>query len=160
MQVKDIMSTPAVTCGTDDTTNRAAQLMWENDCGAIPVVGSGGKLAGIVTDRDICMAAYIKGQPLRGIQVADIMSRQVVSCRAEDDLAQVGSQLGRSRIRRVPVVDAEDRPIGMLTLNDIARSAARVDARKAGVSSDGFVQTMAAICSPRGRQLKTAKSKA
>ena len=159
MQVKDIMNAPPVTCGSTDSTNRAAQLMWENDCGAIPVVGPDGKLAGIVTDRDICMAAYTQGQPLQAIQVAAIMSRQVVSCRAEDDIGQVGSQLGTSRIRRVPVVDAEDRPIGMLTLNDIARNAVRIDSHKAGISSDGFVHTMAAICGPRGRQLKAAKSK-
>lgn len=158
MRVQDIMSKPAFTCGTTDTLNTAAQQMWEHDCGAIPVVGPDGKVVGIVTDRDICMAAYMQGQPLTAISVANVMTKQVSSCRPEDDVGQVEKILGGKQIRRVPVVDVDGRPIGILSLNDIARTAVRPDARKQGLPSERVVQTLAAICGPRGRQSNAAKA--
>src|SRR5262245_51459466 len=54
MQIKDIMSTPAVTCPADATLDQAARAMWDSDCGILPVVFDDGRLAGVVTDRDIC----------------------------------------------------------------------------------------------------------
>jgi CBS domain-containing protein len=60
----DLMTTNAKSCGTMDNLERAAQIMWENDCGVVPVVDGSERVVGMVTDRDICMAAYTQGQPL------------------------------------------------------------------------------------------------
>jgi CBS domain-containing protein len=57
------------TCGPSDTLNRAAQLMWENDCGCLPMADEGGRPIGMITDRDSCMCAYTRGLPLTGLQV-------------------------------------------------------------------------------------------
>ena len=146
MRVKDLMSHPLVTCPTRSTLDQAARLMWEFDCGIVPVINDEGRLDGVVTDRDICMAAYTQGLPLHAIPVTTAMARQVVAAHAQDSVASAEALMREYQVRRLPVLDAEGRPIGLLALNDLARAAAH--GRKGGVEHD-FTSTMAAVCEPR-----------
>jgi CBS domain-containing protein len=146
MQIKDAMTQPVVTCSMTSTLEDAARLMWECDCGIIPVVGDDGRLSGVVTDRDICMAAYTQGKPLRAIPVTTAMARQVVASHVGDGVEQVEALMRETQVRRVPVLDNEGRPVGIVSLNDLARLAAR--ARRSGVDRE-LVQTLAAVCRPR-----------
>jgi CBS domain-containing protein len=113
----------------------------------LPVLGSDGRLVGIVTDRDICMASYTRGERLRDMHVSDAMAREPYSCHPDESLEAAEHLMSEKQIRRVPVVDSAHRPLGLLSLNDIARSAA------AGKKHNGLgaevVQTFAAICQPR-----------
>ena len=145
MQVQDVMSTPALCCSIDATLDIAAKWMWEADCGAIPVIDRDGRLAGILTDRDICMACYTQGKAPSAIGVVSIMANDVVTCRPEDSLQTVERSLGQHQVRRAPVVDERRRPIGVVSLNNLARHAAAVD----DGMDHGLVLTMAAICEPR-----------
>jgi CBS domain-containing protein len=144
MKVSELMSVPAVVCTIEEPLSRAAQLMWDHDCGAIPVVATDGRLLGIVTDRDVCMAAWTKGQPLHSIAVATAMSRQVFSCHAQDTVEAARRTMREKRVHRLPVVDDSNRPIGLLSTNDLARQPMRSpnDDRE-------FTQTLATICQPR-----------
>lgn len=145
MQVQDVMSAPAVCCSIDATLDVAARLMWEADCGSIPVVDRDGRLAGIVTDRDICMACYTQAKPPSQIGVVSIMAGDVVSCRPQDTLDNLERVLGKHQVRRAPVVDDTGRPLGMVSVNNLARHAAA-----AGNGMDhALVATIAAICEPR-----------
>jgi len=146
MRIREIMSSPAVTCRQDDTLNTAAQLMWEHDCGTIPVTDDAGQIVGIVTDRDICMATFTQGRAPQAIRVADAMARQVFSCHAEDPLDAAERLMSEKQVRRLPVVDSGNRPLGLLSLNDIARNAAAQ--KKDGIDRE-VVRTTAAICQPR-----------
>ena len=110
VNIQDIMSKPAVTCGPHDTLNTAAQLMWDHDCGAVPVVDDAGSLVGIVTDRDICMAAYTNGSALHAIPVSTAMAQVVFSCQLSDSLEAAEQVMSSNQIRRVPVVDGDNRP--------------------------------------------------
>jgi CBS domain-containing protein len=151
--VQEIMTRPAVTCLDTDTLDRPAQQMWDHDCGAIPVIRQDGRIIGVVTDRDICMAAYTQGLPLRAIRVQDAMARKVFACRPEDTLEQVEKLMSEKQIRRLPVVDEQDRPVGIVSVTDIARQAA------ASRKQDGREQvtaTIAAIGRPRGPQREAA----
>jgi CBS domain-containing protein len=148
MHVKDIMSHPVVTCPTSSTLDQAARLMWEFDCGAVPVVDDAGHVCGMLTDRDICMAAYTQGQPLSGIPVTTAMARQVVAVHVDDSIEHVEALMRDSQVRRLPVLDGESRPAGLVSLNDLARLSAR--ARKSAVDRE-LVQTLAAVCQPRPR---------
>jgi CBS domain-containing protein len=121
--VKAIMADAVCTCSPDDTLNGAAQRMWDRDCGAVPVINSDGTLAGIITDRDICMAAYTKGLPLDAIHVKDAMARHVHTCNPEDTLARAATLMAEAQVRRLPVIDAEGRLVGIVALADIARGA-------------------------------------
>jgi CBS domain-containing protein len=148
MKIKDIMSHPVVTCPTSDTLDNAARLMWEFDCGLIPVVNDDGRLAGVLTDRDICMAAYTQGRPLRTIPVASAMAKQVVAIHADDSVETAEGVMRDNQIRRLPVVDQAGRPAGVVSMNDLARLAAH--AKRSDVDRE-LVQTLAAICQPRAR---------
>jgi CBS domain-containing protein len=147
VQVKQIMSHPIVTCPVTSTLDHAARLMWEFDCGIVPVVGDDGRLVGVVTDRDACMAAYTQGRSLDAIPVATAMAKDVVASHGSDSVESVESLMKASQIRRVPVLDDDRRPIGLVSMNDLARLAAR--AHRHGVERQ-LVETLAAVCQPRG----------
>lgn len=103
--------------------------MWEFDCGVIPVVDDDGRVAGIVTDRDICMAAYTQGKALSAISVASAMARDVAAAHADDGIEQVEELMRDKQVRRLPVLDGESRLIGLVSMNDLARLSAREEGR-------------------------------
>jgi len=147
MKINEVMSKPAITCRMSDMLSTAAQLMWEHDCGAIPVVDESGSVVGMVTDRDACMSAYLQGSSPYNIPVSDAMSEQVFSCHADDTLDAAERLMSSKQIRRVPVVDKHNRPIGVLSLNDIALRAA--SARKKDGFDHELAQTLSAISKHR-----------
>ncbi len=150
MNASDLMTCAVKSCGIDDNLQRAAQLMWENDCGIVPVLDGDGRVVGMISDRDICMAAYTHGLPLWQLPVSDAMAKQVHGARESDPLEVVETLMRRARVRRVPVLDGDGRLKGILSMNDLARHAHRSTGRKAnGHSGDSIVQTLAAICEPR-----------
>ncbi len=154
MHVEKIMSQPAITCRTDDNLATAAALMWNHDCGVIVVVDTdGAHVAGMVTDRDICMAAYTQGKPLAQIPVASAMASHVITCRAKDSLDTAEKRMRMQQIRRIAVVDGAGHPVGVLSLNDLARDA--ITRKMTGVEHD-LVTTLAAVCEPRAMVARKA----
>lgn len=147
MNVRDAMSAKVHTCGADDSLARAAQAMWDADCGCLPVVGDGNRLVGVITDRDICMSALFGGSTLRVLTVGDAMSKTVHSCRADDPLTVAEHLMRTHQIRRLPVVDAEEQVVGILSLNDIARAFGRERA-SGGVTADEVADTLCGVCQP------------
>jgi CBS domain-containing protein len=152
MRVREIMNKPAVSCRPTDTLSVAAQAMWEHDCGAIPVAGDDGRLVGIITDRDICMATYTQSRAPQMISVAGVMAKRVTSCHADESAGVAEGMMRDKQIRRVPIVDDDDRLIGMLSQSDLARNAASAPRRNT-VEKD-FIHTMAAISQPRLRAIE------
>jgi CBS domain-containing protein len=107
----------------------------------------GGHLAGVITDRDVCMAAWSKDAPLRDICAGDAMSKEVFCCSAGDSIDTVEKLMATHRVRRLPVVDHEHRVVGILSLNDIAREVKReLGEKKRTVTAAALAQTLAAIC--------------
>jgi CBS domain-containing protein len=119
VKVADLMTREVRACTIHESVNAAARIMWEHDCGCALVVDGHGKLAGIVTDRDICMAAYTQGVPLEGIPVERVMSPKVISCSRSDDLETAHQLMRTHEIHRIPVVDSRGRPVGILSLSDL-----------------------------------------
>jgi CBS domain-containing protein len=153
MKVEQLMTRTVKACSPDDTLNRAAQLMWEGDCGCLPVVSTDGdgRVIGVITDRDICMAAYTQGRRLSEIPVASAMAREVIACRPSDGVSQAEALMRDHQVRRLPVVDGAGRLVGILSLNDIAREAQR-EATGAGrkeVTQADVAETLAQVCRPR-----------
>lgn len=150
MHVKDVMTSDVKCCGAGDTLNRAAQLMWESDCGCVPVVDEAGHVAAIVTDRDACMAVYTQGRPLSELPVSLAMSKAAYSCRPEDAIADAEETMREHQVRRLPVVDADGKLVGILSLNDIAREAARERAGrgKKEIGAEEIATTLGAVCEP------------
>jgi CBS domain-containing protein len=145
MRINEIMSHPVVTAPTTCTVDAPARLMREFDCGIVPIVGDDGRLAGVITDRDICMAAYAQDSPLSAISVTSAMTKQVFSLGGDDAIETAEHLMRDNQIRRVLVLDAERRPVGILAMNDIARLTA--PAKQTGAAGK-LVETLAAIGRP------------
>jgi CBS-domain-containing membrane protein len=148
MYVRDLMTHAPAVCTTTDHLTRAAQILWERDCGAVPVLDESGALAGIVTDRDICMAAYTQGRALHEIPVERVMSRHVFTIGPDATAADALDTLNRKAVRRLPVVDAQGRLIGIVSLADFAR-AAREAAAKKRPSDDAVIRALAGVSAAR-----------
>jgi CBS domain-containing protein len=124
IRVGAVMTDAVQVCSPDDLLHHSAQIMWDADCGSVPVVDASGRVCGIITDRDICMAAYTKGLPLNAIRVAEVMSRGVYSCSPEDTLERVIGIMAEAEVRRLPVVAEDGQLRGIVSLADIAHGAA------------------------------------
>jgi CBS domain-containing protein len=153
--IEQVMHRPVCVCGIDQSANDAAKTMWERDIGAVVVVDDDGRVAGIVTDRDVCMAAYTRGVSLPEIPLRLIMTQHVMTCRPSDPIDQAERLMADNQVRRVPVVDGAQRPVGMLSLNDLARAAKRSGPSHAK-DVDDVAHTLAAICEPRQPDQRSA----
>jgi len=152
MRVRDLMSKQVYACRSNDSLEKAAQLMWDHDCGCIPVCGGGNDGAsntaiGVITDRDICMNALFRGKPLRELTVGDAMAKEVRVCHPNDTLAVAERSMCDAQIRRLPVVDDTGTLLGMISLSDLAREAARErGSHHKKVTETEVGDTLAAIC--------------
>jgi len=150
LRVKDLMSAQPHACAVSEPASAAARIMWEHDCGIVPVVSGDGRLVGVVTDRDICMATYLQGRPPAEIPVRQLMTREPIACHPDDEVLWAEHLMAERQIHRLPVVDHHGAPVGMLSLGDLARgSTASGDGRRKGDLRDDLLQTMAAIARPR-----------
>jgi CBS domain-containing protein len=151
------MTMAVQSCTPSDNLQRAAELLWQRDCGVVPVVDTESRVVGMITDRDICMAAYTQGRQLWQIPVSSAMGQNVQTANENDSIQDVETLMRKSQVRRVPVVDGTGRLKGILSLNDLARHVHKTFARKSdGLSGDSVAQTLAAIGEPR----KTAQQSA
>jgi CBS domain-containing protein len=151
MRVAELMTREVHAVGVGESADRAARIMWERDCGSVPVVDAGGHVVGMITDRDACMAAYTSGRPLDRIPVAEAMSRELFACRPEDLLEDIERTLWARQLRRLPVVDASGRLLGILSLADLAR---HVGSTGGALEADAtrVALTLAAISEPPARR--------
>ena len=123
MKVSSTFQRTDMSCMTHDSVERAAQLMWEHDIDCLPVTDGFGHIAGVLTDRDVCITACTQSVPLRTIAVASVMTKVTVTCGEGDAVDAVERMMSEHQIRRMPVADPDGRPIGVVTLRDIARAA-------------------------------------
>lgn len=120
MLIKDLMHKRAITCQEQDSLDQVGLLMWNEDCGAIPVLDDDGKIKGMITDRDIAMAAVLKHRPLWDIPAHELIAgKSIHCCLPEDDIHDVLKLMAEYRIRRMPVVDAQKRMMGMVATKDL-----------------------------------------
>ena len=124
IRVHELMTQPVAAVHPGTPVTRAAQLMGERDCGALPVTGDNGVLVGIVTDRDIALRIVAHGLDARATTVADCMTGRVFACYANESVAECMRQMARHRVRRMPIVDDRGRLVGILAQADLARRAA------------------------------------
>jgi CBS domain-containing protein len=154
MRITEIMSRDVHSCRPDHTLDYAAAQLWEHDCGSLPVCASDGesepRVIGMLTDRDICMAALFQGRPLHELKVADAMSREIRVATLDDRPEDVEMLMREQRIRRVPVTDDDGGLVGIVSLADFARAArGRATSRRPDIVSERDVgHTLAAICEP------------
>jgi CBS domain-containing protein len=148
MKVLDLMTEDVGTCRPYEGVDKGAKVMWEQDCGAVPVVDQDRRVVAMLTDRDICMASFTQGRGLSEIRVSSAMSKNLWTCRPDDDVADAEAVMRTHKVRRLPVVDAEGKLAGILSLSDLARAAVRPKrgkTKKKGVELTDVGQTLGAI---------------
>jgi CBS domain-containing protein len=145
MKIAQLMTKDVRTCRHSDMLDAVVRSMWDCDIGSLPVIDDSGQLVGMVTDRDACMAAFLQRQPLHDIAVAGAMTKHPVACTTDDNDRDVAALMAKHKVRRIPVVDDAQRPIGVVSLNDLACAMAR--GRE--IPSNQVASTLAAICEHR-----------
>ena len=146
MKIQDLMTSDVQCCGPDTNLATAAKMMWDSDCGALPVLNVEGHVMGMITDRDICMAAATKNKPASDITVWETISGKVYTCQLSDDVHTALDIMKREKVRRLPVVDEDGVLQGIVAMNDFVLLAADAKGAKApAVSYEDVVRTMKAI---------------
>lgn len=148
MIVEDLMTREVEACRPADSLADAAGVMWRRDCGAVPVVEDGG-VAGIITDRDICMALATRRAYASEVSVGEVMSRGVVTCTPEDDAEEALEVMRQRQLRRLPVVDGRGQLVGILSVADVLRRTRKGGGRRR-VRRGEALATLKAIVRPHG----------
>lgn len=147
MKVKEIMTPDAKSIWLTESLADAAKMMWENDCGVLPVIKDGQKVIGMITDRDICMAIAMRDTNPSGVSVEEVMTGQVYSVKPEDEVNRALKAMQEHRIRRMPVLNTEGELEGILSMNDVVLHAKAADGPAADtISYDDVIKTFQAIC--------------
>ena len=123
MKVRELMTRSAEACSPATDLAAVAMIMWRQDCGIVPVIDDARRVLGVLTDRDLCMAAATRHRRPEDMTAADVMSGKLFSVGPEDDLAVALDTMRAQRIHRLPVVDAEGRLEGVLSMNDVVMRA-------------------------------------
>ena len=145
MKVHDIMNRDVHTCRPETNLAMAAMQMWDGGFGVLPVLADGGKVVGMITDRDICMAAATKHRDPAAIRVEEVVTGEVYGCSPDTDIHEALTIMQQRQVRRLPIINADDGKLaGILSLNDVALKA-QADG-KAELSALDVENTLKAIC--------------
>ena len=150
MKVKDVMTREVKTCMPDTNLAAAAMIMWENDCGVVPVVHSDGKVIGMITDRDICMAVATKNRRTSEVAVSEVFIGNRYACTPDDDIRDALKIMRAERVRRLAVINVRGALEGILSLNDVVLYAQESKSKKStDLSYEDVINTLKAICAHR-----------
>jgi CBS domain-containing protein len=149
MKVSELMTRDIRSCTPETDLETVATEMWNGDCGSIPVLNDNGIPIGIITDRDIAMAAALQHKALREITTGDVINgRAVECCRSEDSVDSALHAIINTHVRRLPVIDADGRLQGMLSVDDIIVRAERGKRGqgKPDLSYEDAITALKAVC--------------
>jgi CBS domain-containing protein len=147
MKVRDLMTKDVKSCGPDTNLAAATELMWNADCGVLPVVENG-RLAGIITDRDISIALGTRNRRASDVKVGEVATRDVQTCAPDADVHSALAIMRRAKVRRLPVTE-DGKLEGILALNDVIEA---VDRKHGDIDYEDVMNTMKAICEHRGQK--------
>lgn len=151
MKVRDLMQSEVASCTPGTDLAAAAMIMWNKDCGVVPVVAPGTrKVIGVVTDRDVCMAVATTGKTPQQRTVDEVMARTPFTLRAEQSIMDAMLLMEREHLRRLPVVDANGSLIGILSINDLVMATRSGWSRtKPHLNPHDVMRALRGICAHR-----------
>lgn len=156
MRVRDIMTQPATTCAPETSIAAASYLMEDHNCGILPIVNIRRRLIGVVTDRDLLLAAAGTLRYASVVTVHEAMTAPVMTCFPDDDLKAAVNTMRTRAVRRLPVIDRDRHVIGVLSIDDVVRWGVQPD----GLTAAEVIEAFEGICERRAAQqeLEVAKS--
>jgi CBS domain-containing protein len=150
MTVKELQTSDVKACGRDTDLATVAKMMWDGDCGSVPVVGEDRKVIGIITDRDICIAAATRSKTPSEIRAGEVITGNGIhAVKPDDDVRVALRTMRKHRVRRLPVVDHQQRLTGILSINDLAMNTSST--LPDSVPAQEFLETLQAICAHEKR---------
>ena len=150
MQVATVMTRDVKSCVPADTLDRPAHLMLAHDTGCVPVVDAEGRAIGLITDRDLCMASFVSGRALHELSVERTITGRLHACREDDAVETAHAVMREHSVRRLPVVDAEGRLVGLLSLADLVQATPFVAAKAArNKALEQVLGTLQSVTAPR-----------
>jgi len=123
MKVFEVMTIDVGFCNLEDNLTKAAEIMWQKDCGIVPVVDAKKQVAGVITDRDICIATATRNRRTSSIKAADMDFRPVKMCAPEDDVKDALRRMRKYKIKRLCVTNQDKELVGIISLSDILLKA-------------------------------------
>ena len=135
MKVREVMTRDVQTVGPESTAKEAASFMLREDAGSMPV-SDGGRLIGMITDRDIAVRGVAKGYG-PDTPVRDLMTDDVICIREDDDIEEAATRMSSAQVRRLPVIDSDEKLCGIVSLGDLSRET---DDESAGQALEGVSQ--------------------
>jgi CBS domain-containing protein len=145
MLIGELMRHDVKTCRPDDSIQHASQLMWEAGCGSLPIVDHDGEVLAIVTDRDLCMACCREGLSAETTPVGNVASYGVLTVRDSDPIERAEALMRKHHIRRLPVVNDCGKPVGIVSLYDLARYAYSAARHGDALTPESVVRTEIAL---------------
>lgn len=146
MTVRDVMTSRVATCRPETNLAEAVGLMWENDCGVLPVLAATGELAGVVTDRDICIALGTRNVPSSDMYVREVIQDHTLVCKSSDDIHVALQAMRGGKVRRLPVVNDDAQLQGIVSIDDVVLRAESDGMMGSGISYADVVTTLRGIC--------------
>ena len=119
MLVKELMTGAPATCRPETNLGAAVEILWNRNCGFLPVVDAEEKVIGVVTDRDICIAMGTHNRLPGDLSVGEIATRRVFTCGPEDEIHEALYTMANKQVRRLPVVNKENVLEGVLSMDDV-----------------------------------------
>ena len=147
MKIQDLMISEVETCIATTDLAAVSMTMWRQDCGIVPVIDDTRRVLGVITDRDICMALATQHRRAEEITAREVMSGRLFSVRPDDDVRVALETMRTRRVRRLPVMDAEQRLRGLVSLNDVVLHAKPSGGRATpALSANDVLSTLQGIC--------------
>lgn len=151
IRIRNLMTRRVHAVSADGTLHDAAQVLWENDLALVPVVDRAGLLVGVLTDRDLSLAAHDRGCALEEIPVAEVLSADPVTCGPDEEPALVLRAMEQHGVRRIPVTDPQGRLRGIVSFNDLVRGSLNGEPGGGDVQGAQLLRALPAIKAPRPR---------
>lgn len=159
MRVEDVMTRTPAYCRPETNLGTAVEILWNRNCGMLPVVNDQEKVVGVITDRDLCVALGTRNRLPGEMAVSEILSGKVVSCRSDEDVHQALARMAEARVRRLPAISVDGRLQGIVSIDDIVlrMEPARLG-KGAGVSPEDVLSTLKEIYKPQLPELSHRKA--
>ena len=154
MLVKDLMTRNVNSCRPENNLAELAKVMRKQRCGALPIVDGSGRVTGIITDRDICIALGMKNIRASDVRARDVSHTGCISCSPDNDVRDALRTMATQEVSRLPVVDEAGQLVGILSIDDIIF---RAGGGRSGLTDREIIDTMRAIREERIHQPDSAK---
>lgn len=139
-------------CGINDSLAKAVEIMWQKDCGIVPVVSEKSKVIGTITDRDVAVSVFLQNKAAFEIRTGDVINGKVLTCSSKDKIEKVLKTMKKHQIKRLPIVGKKNKLEGIVSITDILLAS-----KKDKKLQKKVLKTLEAIAKPRPIVLKAVK---